>query len=131
MNNNQYQQSKVPFFLEVEYYNDYNTETENKIMRSIMFGDEILPGLRINKMFANCVDKNDLIADEIANDLKHLQEEFEKFKNKYISFSDNKSNIKSEMINNNKEISKDNTKPKSNNIKDRYQAYDDIDNFPK
>ena len=131
MNNNQYQQSKVPFFLEVEYYNDYNTETENKIMRSLLLGDEILPGLRVNKMFANCVDKNDLIADEITNDLNHLQEEFEKFKNKYINFSNNRSNIKSEMINNNKEISKDNTKPKSNNIKDRYQAYDDIDNFPK
>ena len=67
--NNQWHQPKVPFFLEVEYYEEYNPETENKIMRSLFRGEDILPGLRVNQMFANCVDKDVLIASEIQNDL--------------------------------------------------------------
>ena len=91
MDNNQWSQPKVPFFLEVEYYDEFNPDTEIKIMKSLLKNEDILPGLRVNKMFANCVDKNVLIADEIKNDLKHLQEEFEKFKNKYINFADDRS----------------------------------------
>ena len=49
-------------------------EVVDKIMKSLLRNEDILPGLRVNKMFANCVDKDVLIADELQNDLKHLQD---------------------------------------------------------
>jgi len=87
---NQWHFAKVPFFLEVEYYEEYNPKAEDKIMRSLLRGEDILPGLRVNKMFANCIDKDILISSELTKDLKHLQEEFEKFKEKYSNFSDDR-----------------------------------------
>lgn len=144
--NNQFHQAKIPFFLEVEYYDEYNSETESKIMKSILFNNDLLPGLRVNQMFANCVDKDVLIADEIKNDLQHLQEEFEKFKNKYINFADdrtkdicmNKLGMQPNDFSDKekyhaleiKEATKDNKQPKINNITGRYKAYDDPTNFP-
>jgi gas vesicle protein len=147
MNNNQWNKAKVPFFLEVEYYDEVNPDTESKIMRSLLRNEDILPGLRVNQMFANCVDKNVLIADEIKNDLQHLQEEFEKFKNKYINFADdrskdicmNKLGMKSndfldtekhhaEQI---KEVTKNNREPQIDSDTGRYKAYDDPTNFPQ
>ena len=146
--NNQFHQAKIPFFLEVEYYDEYNSETESKIMKSLLFNHDLLPGLRVNQMFANCVDKNVLIADEIKNDLQHLQEEFEKFKNKYINFADDR--IKDICMNKLgmqpndfsdkekyhaleiKEATKDNNIPDIDNKTGRYvyKAYDDPTNFP-
>ena len=144
--NNQWHQPKVPFFLEVEYYDEYNSETESKIMESLLFNQDLLPGLRVNQMFANCVDKDVLIASEIQNDLKHLQEEFEKFKNKYINFADdrskdicmNKLGMKPEDFSTReqyhatkiKEITKDNKQPQIDNITGRYKANDDPTNLP-
>ena len=146
MDNNQWHHPKVPFFLEVEYYDEYNSETESKIMKSLLRNEDILPGLRVNQMFANCVDKNVLIADEIKNDLRHLQEEFEKFKNKYINFADDRSKdncmnklgmdpndfstqeqSRTEII---KELTKDNKQPQIDSETGRYKAYDDPTNFP-
>ena len=142
---NGWHQAKVPFFLEVEYYDEFNPDTESKIMKSLLRNEDILPGLRVNQMFANCVDKNVLIADEIKNDLRHLQEEFEKFKNKYINFADDRSKDicmnKLGMEPNDfffflkdhaayiKEIT-NNSQPKIDNITGRYKAYDDPTNFP-
>lgn len=147
MDNNQWHQAKVPFFLEVEYYDEYNPDTESKIMKSLLINEDILPGLRVNKMFANCVDKDVLIADEIKNDLKHLQEEFEKFKNKYINFVDDRSkdicmnklgmkpNDFSDMEKHHaayiKEVTKDNKTPLIDSDTGRYKAYDDPTNFPQ
>jgi len=146
MDNNQWHQAKVPFFLEVEYYDEYNPDTESKIMKSLLRNEDILPGLRVNQMFANCVDKNVLIADEIKNDLKHLQEEFEKFKNKYINFADdrskdicmNKLGMKPDDFSDLekhhaayiKEVTKDNKTPLIDSNTGRYKAYDDPTNFP-
>ena len=147
MDNNQWHQAKVPFFLEVEYYDEYNPDTESKIMKSLLRNEDILPGLRVNQMFANCVDKNVLIADEIKNDLRHLQEEFEKFKNKYINFADDRSkdicmnklgmepNDFSDMEKHHaayiKEVTKDNKTPLIDSDTGRYKAYDDPTNFPQ
>lgn len=147
MDNNQWHQAKVPFFLEVEYYDEFNPDTESKIMKSLLRNEDILPGLRVNQMFANCVDKNVLIADEIKNDLQHLQEEFEKFKNKYINFADDRSkdicmnklgmepNDFSDMEKYHaayiKEVTKDNKKPLIDSDTGRYKAYDDPTNFPQ
>ena len=146
MDNNQFHHSKVPFFLEVEYYDEFNPDTESKIMKSLLRNEDILPGLRVNQMFANCVDKNVLIASEIQNDLKHLQEEFEKFKNKYINFADDRSkdicmnklgmepNDFSDMEKHHaayiKEVTKDNKSPLIDSDTGRYKAYDDPTNFP-
>ena len=146
MDNNQWHQAKVPFFLEVEYYDEFNPDTESKIMKSLLRNEDILPGLRVNQMFANCVDKNVLIADEIKNDLKHLQEEFEKFKNKYINFADdrskdicmNKLGMKPDDFSDLekhhaayiKEVTKDNKTPLIDSNTGRYKAYDDPTNFP-
>lgn len=147
MDNNQWHQAKIPFFLEVEYYDEFNPDTESKIMKSLLRNEDILPGLRVNQMFANCVDKNVLIADEIKNDLQHLQEEFEKFKNKYINFADDRSkdicmnklgmepNDFSDMEKHHaayiKEVTKDNKKPLIDSDTGRYKAYDDPTNFPQ
>lgn len=147
MDNNQWHQAKVPFFLEVEYYDEFNPDTESKIMKSLLRNEDILPGLRVNQMFANCVDKNVLIADEIKNDLQHLQEEFEKFKNKYINFADDRSkdicmnklgmepNDFSDMEKHHaayiKEVTKDNKIPHIDSDTGRYKAYDDPTNFPQ
>lgn len=147
MDNNQWHQAKVPFFLEVEYYDEFNPDTESKIMKSLLRNEDILPGLRVNQMFANCVDKNVLIADEIKNDLRHLQEEFEKFKNKYINFADDRSkdicmnklgmepNDFSDMEKHHaayiKEVTKDNKTPLIDSDTGRYKAYDDPTNFPQ
>ena len=147
MDNNQWHQAKVPFFLEVEYYDEFNPDTESKIMKSLLRNEDILPGLRVNQMFANCVDKNVLIADEIKNDLQHLQEEFEKFKNKYINFADDRSKDicmnKLGMEPNDfldmekghaayiKEVTKDNKQPQIDSTTGRYKAYDDPTNFPQ
>ena len=147
MDNNQWHQAKVPFFLEVEYYDEFNPDTESKIMKSLLRNEDILPGLRVNQMFANCVDKNVLIADEIKNDLQHLQEEFEKFKNKYINFADDRSkdicmnklgmepNDFSDMEKHHaayiKEVTKDNKTPLIDSSTGRYKAYDDPTNFPQ
>ena len=147
MDNNQWHQAKVPFFLEVEYYDEFNPDTESKIMKSLLRNEDILPGLRVNQMFANCVDKNVLIADEIKNDLQHLQEEFEKFKNKYINFADDRSkdicmnklgmepNDFSDLEKDHaayiKEVTKDNKKPLIDSDTGRYKAYDDPTNFPQ
>jgi len=146
MDNNQWHQAKVPFFLEVEYYDEFNPDTESKIMKSLLRNEDILPGLRVNQMFANCVDKNVLIADEIKNDLRHLQEEFEKFKNKYINFADDRSkdicmnklgmepNDFSDLEKHHaayiKEVTKDNKTPLIDSNTGRYKAYDDPTNFP-
>ena len=147
MDNNQWHQAKVPFFLEVEYYDEFNPDTESKIMKSLLRNEDILPGLRVNQMFANCVDKNVLIADEIKNDLRHLQEEFEKFKNKYINFADDRSkdicmnklgmepNDFSDLEKGHaayiKEVTKDNKQPQIDSTTGRYKAYDDPTNFPQ
>ena len=147
MDNNQWHQAKVPFFLEVEYYDEFNPDTESKIMKSLLKNEDILPGLRVNQMFANCVDKNVLIADEIKNDLQHLQEEFEKFKNKYINFADdrtkdicmNKLGMKPNDFSEReteravyiKEVTKDNKSIKIDSDTGRYKAYDDPTNFPQ
>lgn len=147
MDNNQWHQAKVPFFLEVEYYDEFNPDTESKIMKSLLRNEDILPGLRVNQMFANCVDKNVLIADEIKNDLRHLQEEFEKFKNKYINFADDRSkdicmnklgmepNDFSDMEKHHaayiKKVTKDNKTPLIDSDTGRYKAYDDPTNFPQ
>lgn len=147
MDNNQWHQPKVPFFLEVEYYDEYNSETESKIMKSLLRNEDILPGLRVNKMFANCVDKDVLIADELQNDLKHLQEEFEKFKNKYANFTDdrtkdicmNKLGMKPEDFSDYekvyakeiKKITENNKTPIIDSNTGRYKSYDDPSNFPQ
>lgn len=147
MDNNQWHQAKVPFFLEVEYYDEYNPDTESKIMKSLLRNEDILPGLRVNQMFANCVDKNVLIADEIKNDLRHLQEEFEKFKNKYTNFADDRSkdicmnklgmepedfsDLEKYHTAQIKEVTKDNKTPLIDSDTGRYKAYDDPTNFPQ
>ena len=147
MNNNQWNKAKVPFFLEVEYYDEVNPDTESKIMRSLLRNEDILPGLRVNQIFANCIDKNVLIADEIKNDLRHLQEEFEKFKNKYVKFADDKSkdicinklgikpNDFSDLEKNHATYIKEETKDNNTTFIDsdtgRYKAYDDPTNFPQ
>lgn len=147
MDNKQWHQAKVPFFLEVEYYDEYNPDTESKIMKSLLRNEDILPGLRVNQMFANCVDKNVLIASEIQNDLKHLQEEFEKFKNKYINFADDRfkdicmnklgmepndfSDMEKHHATYIKEVTKDNKTPLIDSDTGRYKAYDDPTNFPQ
>ena len=145
-NKNQWHQPKVPFFLEVEYYDEYNSETESKIMKSLLFNEDLLPGLRVNQMFANCVDKDVLIASEIQNDLKHLQEEFEKFKNKYSNFANDRSkdicmnklgmkpndfsDLEKDHAAEIKELTKDNNQPIIDSVTGRYKAYDDPTNFP-
>lgn len=146
MDNNQWHHPKVPFFLEVEYYDEYNSETESKIMKSLLRNEDILPGLRVNKMFANCVDKDVLIAGELQRDLKHLQEEFEKFKNKYANFAEdrskdncmNKLDMEPEDFSDLekyhaaqiKEATKDNRQPIIDSDTGRYKSYDDPTNFP-
>ena len=143
---NKWHHSKVPFFLEVEYYDEYNPETESILMKSLLEGDEILPGLRVNKMFANFVDKDILVADEIHKDLHHLKEEFEKFSIKYANFMDDKSkdNCMNKLGMNPKDFSDKEKKhaeeikqvtsngqtPKINSETGRYIAYDDLSNFP-
>jgi len=145
-NENGWHQVKVPFFLEVEFHDEYNSETESKIMRSILFNDDILPGLRVNKMFANCVDKDILVADEIQNDLNHLKEEFEKIVNKYQTFSRDRtidncmnkldmkpedfSDLEKDHATEIKELTKDNKKPIIDSNTGRYKSYDDISNMP-
>lgn len=145
-NNSDWHQPKVPFFLEVEYYDEFNPDTESKIMKSLFRNEDILPGLRVNQMFANCVDKDVLIASEIQNDLKHLQEEFEKFKNKYINFADDRSkdncmnklgmqpndfsDLEKDHATEIKELTKDNKQPQIDSETGRYKAYDDPTNFP-
>lgn len=145
-NNNDWHQPKVPFFLEVEYYDNYNSETESKIMKSLFRNEDLLPGLRVNQMFTNFVDKDVLMANELTNDLKHLQEELEKFKNKYINFANDRSKDNcmnklgmqpndfstqeqshAEVI---KELTKDNKQPQIDSETGRYKAYDDPTNFP-
>ena len=143
---NEWHHAKVPFFLEVEYYKDYNSDTENKIMKSLLFNEDILPGLRVNKMFANCVDKDILVADEIQNDLNHLREEFEKFTKKYQAFSRDRtmdncmnklgmepeefSDLEKVHATEIKEITSNGKKPQIDNETGRYKAYDDPTNFP-
>jgi uncharacterized protein YeaO (DUF488 family) len=143
---NEWHHAKVPFFLEVEYYKEYNSDTESKIMRSLLFNEDILPGLRVNKMFANCVDKDILVADEIQNDLQHLRDEFDKFTKKYLNFSKdrtidnciNKLGMKPEDFSDSekdhaeeiKELTKDNKKPIIDSKSGTYKAYDDPTNFP-
>ena len=143
---NEWHHAKVPFFLEVEYYDEYNPETESKIMKSLLRDEDILPGLRVNKMFANCIDKDILVADEIQNDLNHLREEFEKFTKKYQTFSRdrtmdnciNKLGMEPEEFSVKekahateiKEITSNDKKPQIDSNTGRYKAYDDPTNFP-
>ena len=147
MDNNQFHHPKVPFFLEVEFYDKVNSEAEDALLKSLFRNEDILPGLRVNKMFANCIDKDVLIADELQNDLKHLQEEFEKFKNKYANFADDRS--KDNCINKLgmepedfsdmekyhaaqiKEATKNNRTPIIDSDTGRYKSYDDPSNFPQ
>lgn len=143
---NKWHHSKVPFFLEVEYYDEYNPETESILMKSLLKGDEILPGLRVNKMFANFVDKDILVADEIHKDLHHLKEEFEKFSIKYANFMEDKSkdncmnklgmepkdfsDLEKEHAEEIKQVTSQGQIPKINSETGRYIAYDDLSNFP-
>jgi len=147
MDNNQWHHPKVPFFLEVEFYNKVNSETEDVLLKSLFRNEDILPGLRVNKMFANCVDKDVLIADELQSDLKHLQEEFEKFKNKYANFADdrtkdncmNKLGMEPEDFSDYekyhaaeiKKVTENNQKPNIDSNTGRYKSYDDPTNFPQ
>lgn len=147
MDNNHWHKVNVPFFLEVEFHTEFNSETESKIIESLAIGKDILPGLRVNKMFSNCVDKNVLIADEIQNDLCHLQEEFEKFKKKYSNFADdrtkdicmNKLGMEPKDFSDEerghteyiKETTKNNEIPRIDSNTGRYMSYDDPSNFPK
>lgn len=147
MDNNQFHHSKVPFFLEVEFYDKVNSEAEDALLKSLLRNEDILPGLRVNKMFANCVDKDVLIADELQNDLKHLQEEFEKFKNKYANFTDdrtkdicmNKLGMEPEDFSDYekchaaeiKKVTENNKTPIIDSNTGRYKSYDDPSNFPQ
>ena len=143
---NGWHHAKVPFFLEVEYYDEYNPEAESIIMKSLLRGEDMLPGLRVNKMFANCVDKDILVADEIQNDLNHLREEFEKFTKKYQTFSRDRtmdncmnklsmepeefSDLEKAHATEIKEITSNGKKPQIDSNTGRYIAYDDLSNFP-
>ena len=143
---NGWHHAKVPFFLEVEYYDEYNPEAESIIMKSLLRGEDMLPGLRVNKMFANCVDKDILVADEIQNDLNHLREEFEKFAKKYQTFSRDRtmdncmnklgmepeefSDLEKTHVTEIKEITSNSKKPQIDSNTGRYIAYDDLSNFP-
>lgn len=145
-NDNGWHYAKVPFFLEVEYYDEYNPEAEDIIMKSLLRGEDMLPGLRVNKMFANCVDKDILVADEIQNDLQHLREEFEKFAKKYQTFSKdrtidncmNKLGMEPEDFTDYekghakeiKKITENNKIPIIDSNTGRYKSYDDPTNFP-
>ena len=137
----------VPIYKTEFNWDEYNPEAEDKIMKSLLRNEDLLPGLRVNQMFANCVDKNVLTTDEIKNDLIHLQEEFEKFKNKYINFVDDrskdicinklgmKSNDFSDLEKHHaayiKEVTKDNKTSFIDSDAGRYKAYDDPTNFPQ
>ena len=115
-------------------------------MKSLLRDEDLLPGLRVNKMFANCIDKDILVADEIQNDLNHLREEFEKFTKKYQTFSRdrtmdnciNKLGMEPEEFSVKekahateiKEITSNGKKPQIDSNTGRYKAYDDPTNFP-
>lgn len=77
-----------PFNLEVEIIDDSMRKTiEDIVLRSVIKGTELLPGLRVNKAYKQSLDRQDVLAatmkDEFEQLMKNTQNAFNEFFNKW------------------------------------------------
>lgn len=78
MENNNWYNTGEPFNLEVEITDDSMRKTvEDIVLRSVMKGTELLPGLKVNKAYKQPLDRRDVLSSEMKNDFTFLMESFQ------------------------------------------------------
>ena len=88
MENNNWYNTGEPFNLEVEITDDSMRKTvEDMVLRSVVKGTELLPGLRVNKAYKQSLDRQDVLSaamkDEFEELMKKIQEAFKSFFDKW------------------------------------------------
>lgn len=88
MENNNWYNTGEPFNLEVEITDDSMRKTvEDIVLRSVVKGTELLPGLRVNKAYKQSLDRQDVLSSEMKDEFEELmrstQEAFKKFFDKW------------------------------------------------
>lgn len=88
MENNNWYNTGEPFNLEVEITDDSMRKTvEDMVLRSVMKGTELLPGLRVNKAYKQSLDRQDVLSSAMKDEFEELmrltQEAFKIFFDKW------------------------------------------------
>lgn len=88
MENNNWYNTNEPFQLEVEIIDESKrAEVEDKILRAVFHGSEIIPGLRINLAYKQSLDRQTVLSARMEDDFNALmnetQDKFKKFFKKW------------------------------------------------
>lgn len=102
MGNNNWYNAGEPFNLEVEITDDSMRKTvEDMVLRSVVKGTELLPGLRVNKAYnKQSLDRQDVLSSKMKDEFEELmrltQESFKKFFDKWSKDENHETNHSSE-----------------------------------
>jgi len=130
---NTYYRKGVPFFIEVEF-TDWTNLVERKLIDMGMEHSEILPGLKVNRVFKQTATEVSATTANVLEDLNKLIEGqrklFNEFLDKYttpINAEENKKLSSLEIIKDNQPKLED--RPVGYDT-DRIRSYDDVTQFP-
>lgn len=71
-----------PFYIEVEFER-LEPDTQVKLLKSASEGSEILPGLKVNRLFNQITDKDTIYGKDMLRDLEEALQGIKKFSEKY------------------------------------------------
>lgn len=132
---NTYYKNGVPFFIEVEF-SDWTNLVERKLIDLGMTGGEILPGLKVNRVFKQTSTELSSMSTAMMEDLKQLMNKQKEMYSDFISkweYASNKEEVNKllNIENASKPImAKSEDRPVGINS-DRIKSYDDVSQFPK
>lgn len=121
MNNNWYNKH-TPFLIEVEF-NSLIDDTKSKLIDIIQNNKEILPGLKVNKLFGQIVNLDTLDSYKLNKDIESIyNKKLNEFKNKYNT----------KKINSSSKIDQENFKERHNAFEGKLIEMNDADDesFP-
>jgi len=126
MNENTYYKEGVPFFIEVEFSNRTDL-IERKLIEMSMNHSEILPGLKINKVFKQTGTELTALTDSMFEDLKDVINKQNELMNNFIK----KWEIKTDSQENEKHTKMSEASAiVSGYDQNRIRSYDDMSQFP-
>lgn len=126
MNENTYYKEGVPFFIEVEFSNRTDL-IERKLIEMSMNHLEILPGLKVNKVFKQTGTELTALTDSMFEDLKDVINKQNELMNNFIK----KWEIKTDSQENEKHTKMSEASAiVSGYDQNRIRSYDDMSQFP-
>jgi len=126
MNENTYYKEGVPFFIEVEFSNRTDL-IERKLIEMSMNHLEILPGLKVNKVFKQTGTELTALTDSMFEDLKDVINKQNELMNNFIK----KWEIKTDSQENEKHTKMSEASAIASGYdQNRIRSYDDMSQFP-